>query len=139
MVEPRKACVVLIENEDGSFEVMDASGQVLSAKSTEELGAACASVLKRDDLPEVTTPSPLQVHMEEAASRAAEYIGRKGSAKARALAPLIAPAIKGVSNAAARLRQKHDANDRQKTRDAEQRQTRAQNRRRLMQLRGGTA
>lgn len=136
MDEERKACVVLIQHSDGSFGVLDAAGRLHQARDLAELGRACATVLEADDLPEVARPTALQIHVEAAAEKTVELLGRKAGVGARALAPLFAPAIKGVSNSIARLRRNSIANDRQQTRDADLKTQRVAQRKRLIATRG---
>jgi len=137
-VEERQACVVLAANDDGSFSVMDANGQVREATSLEGLGRACADVLSDDTLPEVITPSPTQVQLEAMAAKAGEVLAERGSTVVKTIAPLFKPAFKGLGDGMARVRAKKKANDRQRAKDLERRAKRLANKRKLVQLRGST-
>lgn len=138
MGEERQACVVLTRNEDGSFSIMDAAGQVREAHGLEDLGRACAEVLEDETLPAVTTPSPTQIQLESMAATAAEVLAERGGAAVKAIAPLFQPALKGIGDGLARAKKKKEANARQRRRDQERRAKRLANKRKLVQLRGAS-
>ena len=119
MSEGRKACVVLTLKDDGSFEVMDANGQVFHAQGVGELGEACAAILADDDLPDVTTPSPVQVQLERVAEQATQAFAAKAGNAGKALAPLVKPMLVGASNGVSKIREarRQAANERQQARD----------------------
>lgn len=131
-----KACVILTSNDDGTFEVMDALGRVHKAENVPDLGHVCASILSAEDLPEVSKATPVQVHVESAADKTAEILAKNANSKIRAIAPLIAPVVKGVTSGVSRFRRREKANSQQEDRDAKVRHDRQAQRKRLIATRG---
>lgn len=138
MSEGRKACVVLTLKDDGSFEVMDANGEVFHAQSTDDLGEACAAILADDDLPEMTAPSAMQVQLERVAGQAAEAFATRAGTAGKALAPLVQPMLRGASNGVVRMRRRHEANERQQERDKADMKSRKDRRLALIKRRGAS-
>lgn len=136
MIEERKACIVMIRQADGSLGILDALGNLHQAKDPAELWQACETILDSDSLPEIVKTSMLQLHVESAADKAAEIVASKAHSGLRALAPIVAPVIKGVSNGVARMMNRKQAHDRQQSRDLEVRAKRSSRRDRLIASRG---
>jgi hypothetical protein len=129
------ALVLLRQNADGTFTVLDAAGQPHHADGLVELGQACAQVLADDSLPEVEAPTEMQMHIESVATHAAELLARKATSAGKALAPFVVPTVKAVTGTITR-RVRTSANARQQTRDVDRGRDRVAARRRLLAQRG---